>query len=352
MPARRRPLLLGLLALVVVVAGAEVGARALAARLPEPSPWADQAQAVKAAQMDRLADEEGCVDLVVAGDSMARDGFDPDAFTEADDGRRRAYNASLDAAGPGLLRPWLLDQVVPRLRPATVVLAVSSIDLNRNGAATGAAVDAYTSSLAGRTDLLGRLDRWASDHVALVAHRRALRDPQVVLDALTDEASPTTTAVDASGRPVLPGVLGGAGQGLSRRDLRSSGAGPSAAFTRQLLADYELGAEPATVIIELIEQLRAEDVSVALLVLPVTDGFAELHPNGRADLDAARQIVVEAAEATGAPLVDLLDAGWPDDAFADTHHLNGTGADRLSRSLPGLLDEAGVPLRSCTPPSP
>ena len=348
MGSLRRPIALAAAAAVVVLVLAELAARAVAPDMPPTDRWGDEARAVKAAQLDALA-ASGCVDVVVAGDSMARDGLVPATITAADPRARSVYNASLDAAGPELVRRWLLDVVVPRVHPATVVLAVSSIDLNERGPAVTAALATYRSAPATRQDLLGRLDRWVGDRSALVANRAGLRDPGAVLDAVgRDDGPDEGVATDADGRPVLPGVIGADGEGLSRRDLTYAGPGPATTFTRtQLLADYHPGEDPAGRVADAVAALQSAGIEVVLVVLPVTADFADLHPEGSADLAAARAAVAEAATRTGAPLVDLGDERWPDDRFADTHHLNASGAAHLSEALPGLARAAGAELGAC-----
>ena len=346
---RRTVLALGALGAVLALLVAEGVARWLAPALPPPDRFGDGARAAKAAQMAELADAEGCVDVVVVGDSMARDGLVPGVLSDADPAGRSAYNASLDAAGPELLGPWLDGQVLPRLHPATVVVAISSIGMNDGSPGVTAATEAWDASLAGRGGLLGSLDRWASDRLALVEHRRELRDPEALWDALVDRLGGGEAAVEdpAAGAAA---TFDDRGAGLSRRELTYEGPGAATAFTRdQLLADFDLGGDPAGRVAELVAVAGSDGADVVVVVLPVTDDFAGLHPGGAEDLEAAREAIVEGAEAAGAPVVDLLDEAPPEDRFADTHHLNGEGADELSAELPDLLAEAGVPVRTCTP---
>lgn len=351
----RRPFVVGAGAAAAVLLLAELAARAAAPHLPAPDPWGDAARTVKIAQMDHLRTLDGCVDVVMAGDSMARDGFDPTTFTAHDTQHRTAYNASLDAAGPDLLEPWVAEQVVPRLRPATVLVAISSIDLNRNGAANGAALEAYAASPGGRHDLLGRFDRFVSDHVALVGHRRELRSPDLVLDALDGQEPAAPFARDDLGSPVLDGVLGPRGEGRSRAelvvDLSTATEGPAAAFARdQLLGGFALVDDPVERLSGLVDAIRGAGAAVVLVVLPTTDAFASLHPHGAADVSAARTVVLDAAVAAEVPVVDLSDEHWPADHFADTHHLNGLGARRLSAELAIRLVELDPDARACSEP--
>ena len=335
--------MLAVVGLLVVLVVAEGGARLLAPDLPQPPRWGDATRDDKVDQMAALAAAEGCVDLVVLGDSMARDGIVPTVFTDADPAQRTAYNAALDAAGPDLVRRWHDGVVAPQLEPATVVVALSSLDLNLASTGLAAADASFTTSLGGRDDALGAVERWLADRSALVEHRRALRDPSAVVDAIDRRLSGETSP------PPPPAVVDERGAGTSRRDLVHDGPSPSAELTRtQLLGGFDLGPDPAGRVTELVGALGGDGADVVVLILPTTDDYAALHPRGRTDLDAARAAIVAGAAAAGAPMVDLSDRVVPDHHFADTHHLNGTGADQLSADLPGLLDAAGVEVRHCT----
>src|SRR5690606_40579241 len=92
-------------------------------------------------------DARPCAELGVVGNSMARDDVVPSVLE--DELGVEAYNAALDAAGPELLARWVDQQVQPRLDPSTVVLALSSADLNDNSEAGRAALDAYDASVMG-----------------------------------------------------------------------------------------------------------------------------------------------------------------------------------------------------------
>lgn len=317
---------------------AEAGARWLGPRLEEPVVWGDSAQAVKAAQMDDLAGV-GCVPVVVAGNSMVRDAVVPSIVVDRLGGSR-VYNASLDAAGPELLEPWLVDQVVPRLRPATVVVGLASVDLNTASPAASAAAEAYRSAPEGRTGVLGALDRAVRRRLALVRHRGELRRPQLVWDALGGDRSPGPDRED--GRPVLAGVLGPDGEGRSRAALVDPGpSGPGARFAaEQLLAGFDLGPDPAARVTGLLDAVRGAGGGgrdVVVLLLPVTPAFGDLHPGGPPQQVEAEQAILDGAERAGAPVVDLRDLDLPDAAFADTHHLNATGASAVSTALGDAL---------------
>ena len=325
-------------AALVVVLLAEGASRLLAPYLTEPERYGDDATAVKVAQMEARGD--GCTDLVLAGNSMGRDAFDPAAFTAADPNHRSAYNASLDAASPELLERWVVEEAVDRLRPTTVVLTLASLDVNASGPATRAALEAYDGAEQTRADLIGRLGVTAGSVSDLVAYRTELRDPaevQAALDRWRSGAPAERPSADG-----IDKVLGADGEGLSRRALRYRGDAGAKLFTReQLLKGWTLDADQVAASRELIEELEAQGIAVVLVVLPVTDDYIAQHPNGVADFDAFLGAAGGIARDTGVPLIDLHDSA-PVERFADTHHLNGDGAAWFSAELAAQLDTLGV----------
>jgi hypothetical protein len=338
MSTRRRRLVLAVAAAVTVVLVAEGGARVLAPYLAEPQRYGDDATAVKVAQMDARGD--ACTDIVLAGNSMGRDAFDPVAFQAADGRHRSAYNASLDAASPELLEHWVVDEVEPRLAPTTVVLTLASLDVNASGPATRAALEAYEGAEQTRSDLIGRIGSAAGSVSDLVAYRTRLRDPTEVRAAF-DRMSTRTAAARPSAAGI-DNVLGTDGEGLSRRSLRYGGEAGAKLFTReQLLKGWSLDQDQVAAAESLVADLRSNGTDVVLVVLPVTDDYIDQHPNGTTDFDAFLQSAHGLAEATGAPLLDLHDAA-PTELFADTHHLNGDGAAWFSAELATRLDALGL----------
>ncbi len=331
----RPRLLLSVLAFSAVLLGLELATRALETSLPEPSSWPDQATLAKSLQMEEL----GCADVVFAGNSMARDGLDPRTFNSTDPMARTAYNVALDAATPSQLDRWLSGEVVPLLRPSTVVLAISSADLNENSDAGRGALEAFESSIGGRPGLLGDLQRALVDHSALARHRGSLRDPGELADAverlLEGESAPRTSAGG------VPGVIGPLGEGLSRRDRVDTGGTAARRFlTEQLLGDYAVSRRESESLVALIQHLREAGAEPVLVLLPVTQEYVDLHPSGITDFQAFLEVIHHVADATRTDLYDLHDAIDTPESFADTHHLNESGSGQLTRMLVGRLQDA------------
>lgn len=337
MPRRRALIAIGIVVAVLLMA--ESGARALSPYLPEPLLYGDEATQVKVAQMDQRG--PACVDLVLAGDSMGRDSFDPSVFRAADPSRRTAYNASLDAASPVVLQRWLANEVLPRLHPTTVVLTVASLDLNAHGNATVSARSAYDAATLTRPGIGGRLASWLTRTSDLVRYRTSLRDPTMLADALDHVRSrEPVPRRDAAG---IEGLLGVDGQGLSRRQLTYRADGGTKTFTRtQLLGSYEIDPEQVAAARDLVAELRGDGISVAIVVLPVTADYVALHPRGAADFDAFLAVARQLATDAGTSLIDLHAVADPTDMFADTHHLNERGQRWFSAALPVELDRAGI----------
>lgn len=331
-----RRLLVVLGTAVAVVLVAEVGVRLfLAADLPAVEQWPDATTAAKVEQMERI----GCADVVFVGNSVARDDLDPETFFVEDPALRSVYNAALDAAGPVQIARWLPEEVISRLDPQVVVWALTSPDLNDAAPAGQAALHSYETSIAGRPDLIGRLQRPLVDHVALVRHREALTDPSAVWDALTGVSSARAEAGSD--------LIGFRGEGRSRANLRYLPGDPGVTgFVRdQLLADYTIGGAQVAAARDLVEDLEAGGRQVVLLMPPVTDEFIGLHPDPSAWEDY-RSAVHDLAAETGAQLVDLTGSG-DESWFADTHHLNADGARRLTRELVAAVPgERACPVES------
>ena len=333
-------------ALVVVVVLAELGARAFGPYLPEPLLWTDDTTTVKVAQLDA----RDCVDLVFAGNSMTRDGLDPVVFGEADPQDRSTYNAALDAATPALLERWVLDEVDPRVDPDGVVLGLSSFDLNDRAAIGQSALAAYDAAPLSRDDFLGRLQAPFIRHVDLFGYRNQLRDPEVVWDGLgawrDGEREPRL------GPEGLDGLLGPDGEGLSRRDLQYEASPLTARFAQnELLNDFHLGGEQTEAAEDLLAGLADRDVDTAVVVLPVTRDYIDLHPGGAAQYDEFLALAERIATENGAEFIDLHDLAPDDSWFADTHHLNATGSEALSRALPDLLGPDFASGDRCATPS-
>jgi hypothetical protein len=335
---------------ILIVAGvivlAELGTRGLAPHLPEPLLWTDESTQVKVAQMDRIADGPGCVDVAFVGNSMTRDAIDPETFTAADPEDRSAYNAALDAATPALLERWALDEVEPRVDPATVVVGLSSFDLNDNARIGATALDRYDAATLSRDDVFGRLQAPLVEHSDLFRYRAELRQPRVLWESLgrlrRGEEEPRLSADG------VEGVIGPDGEGLSRRELTYVSAISLQRFAQtELLNDFRVGGRQTEAAGDLLQGLADRGVETVVVALPVTQDYVGLHPEGEADFQDFLTVAERVAGESGATFVDAHDWAASTEQFADTHHLNGEGALAFSADLPTLMTAAGAGAPTC-----
>lgn len=331
---------------VALVLATEGVVRWLEPAMPRPLGWPDAATATKVEQLEVRA-ARGCTDVVFVGNSMTRDDLVPSVFEDADPAGRSAYNAALDAASPELLRRWVRDEVLPRASPATVVVGVASFDLNDAARLPAAALRAHEDAPFTASGLIGAVEEAFTRAFALVRNRPTLRDPEALADSVADRfAGRDAPRPSAEG---IPGVIAADGHGLSRRDLAFTGAPDTVTRLREeFLEPFVLGGEQAGALRALVGEISDAGARAVILRLPVTDAYVAAHPDGRDDVRAFEDLLRTALDGTDAVLVDA--PALPRRSFADTHHLAGEGADRLSATLPSLLTDAGVAARACGAP--
>ena len=127
--------------------------------------------------MDGLARQRGRAEVVFAGTSMMRDAALPAEMSICRGPGSTCYNASLSAGVPTVMEHWLLDVVVPTLRPRVVVLGLSSLDFNDRGPRQKEAIATYTRAPEIRDDVYARAARAAARVSYLVRYRAVLRQP-------------------------------------------------------------------------------------------------------------------------------------------------------------------------------
>lgn len=325
--ARRAWVLVALVTFLVVLA-AEAGARVLAPHLPQPDDW-NQREAAQTYDQMRGLSAAGGVDTVLLGSSVAAFGFEPDTYTEVTG--KTAYNAALPGSGMESIEAWTRDFVVPLLKPKRAIIALTSRDLNDNGPVQREHLQAYMTSEArrralGLTTSAERIERFATDHSALVRLRRYLRQPAAIAKQFRGE--------DALVRQVALGAHGEAR--FPEADYPFSEDPQRVAWEREALQNFAMSESIAS-LARLIAYLRARDIDVVLVDMPVVAStYMPYHPRGRADFDAYRG----ALERSGAPVVTIDTDTWDVPAnFVDVIHLNRAGARAFTRALATRLNQ-------------
>ena len=328
-PPRRAAIIVGALALLAPLAAAEVGARALEERLPEPSVWGTPELPHKLA----LAPAEGA-DVLVVGTSVTDAGLDPSQLDELLDTQRPSFNGSLGAGSLPMVSFTTRHIWLPRLRPTVVVIGVISRDFNPNDPRQRATQREFFSApeierLAGTEDIVERVDRWFTSTSVLWRHRSDLRSWTAIRGDAPPRWAPSQTDPDGQYLAFVDGQY----QPSERlfEFVRSGG-----------LADWELGADRVGALESLIVSAQATGARVLLVDMPTAADLVDIHPRGAADVNAYRATVDDLARRLDIELVRPPQLG--DELFADLVHVNAAGAAELTRLVAeALATDAGSP---------
>ena len=269
---------------LVVAGGAEAAARLAEDDLPEAVRWYDAASQRKIDQMDR----RGPTDVVFAGTSMAWQGLDPATFTRIDRDGRSAYNAGLAGGIPGVMEPWLVDEVAPRLEPELV-------DLGAVHAGSGARPTARRTSPPTRmrrrspTGVMAELDRRAGSRLGPrpAAGRRSAIPRRGGARATTTRSSPPPTRCSAR--------WASDGSSTCVPDRQRA----QLAATR--LQDWEPSRGDLATIRRTVRELTDQGISVVLTPMPTPPRFVELHPDGAGTSWPSSEALAELADGPRGP---------------------------------------------------
>jgi hypothetical protein len=307
-----------ILAVLTVLLGAELGTRALAHRLPAPRTWSTPEAQVKVAQMERRRAGGRTGGTVFVGTSLMEAAADPTRYPGD------SYNASLAGLGLRTLRWWTANVVVPDLRPATVVLGLTTRELNANDAGRNALEDAFFDApavrrLTGRERPLDAADRIAGRLSELVRYRRVLRRPSVLFERDPD-------GVDGD----IEFDAGGAAT-FFRHATFDAGPAAERSVRATALHQFRVGERELDELRAMITELRRAGTRVVVVDMPVSDVYPRWHPGGEATYRAAARRLDTTARAAGAEV--LRPGVWPESLFADPFHLNGAGTARFTALL-------------------
>lgn len=302
---------------VVVV---EIGLRAAAPALRDPVLWQNEEVNHKYHQMLELAEDRGA-DTVFVGSSLVGVGLDPARYGAIVGIERPAYNAALLSSSLGMQALWLEHFVVPLLHPDTVVIGVSSRELNRNDGSLDTAdrLFATTTPVREAREELS-LSEQAEDVLRrtsyLFRYREVLREPLRMLD---DDPLPPELAVTDLG--MTTAVL--------HRDFEP--------FDRELLARFgrtqrfRLARSRLGQLATMAWALTTGGADVVILDMPITQEAVDLMPQRAADLQRTSAALRQVAADVGARYVPT--GVWGTEDFSDEWHVNGRGARRLTELL-------------------
>lgn len=309
------------LAVVLVV---ELVARVLSSGLPNPD-WNFPQTDRKVGEMEALAANGETASVVLVGNSSVNAAFVTDDL-EAQSGLGTFFNAGLDGSSMRLTEDWTLNVVVPLIAPDTVVIGLTSRDLNDASSSNAEVFDKYLTSR-GRARFLGeetvgqRVQRALSGVSALVRISPFIRDPASLVTQYNPDGPNT-------GEFILPG------EEYNPRPL-------DVTRTRErALNDYTLGGIELESITRLVDKLEGQGIEVVVVEMPyVAEDYLDLHPNGLDDYLDYRTTVAAFTDAQNLPYVDLTDYPWTTAEFYDFLHVNSTGIDIVNTMLAEALAE-------------
>lgn len=336
-----------LLALAGVFLVANLLAAVVGARMSEPLVFARPLAQVKHEQLDDLAADEGCVDVVAFGDSLAGFGFDPEVIAAAFPGMT-AYNAALAGSVASIEDDWSRSFVLPALDPATVVLIPSSLAFAPDTTLASRELADWAAARETREGLMADADRTAADVLPLARYRSRLSDPEEWrrlvrgeegLDLFRDTFDQTPDDIRAA-------------RGQVEDDRIFDPTTQQGAFTaqgtrQQLLAGWSIDPDEVEALRTTATEATAEGRRVVFVIPPVTQAYIDAHPNGKVDYDQYVETVRSLASELDLPLIDLSLAPQPPSDFVDTHHLNAAGATTFTTSLANGLRQAGIAPVGC-----
>lgn len=318
---------IGIVALVLLLANAVAGW--LAPKMSEPVAFHNINAQTKSEQMEVLSNQ--CVDLVIAGNSMGAFGIDPTLLVASDAGVQSAYNASQFGSLMSMDRQWVIDQVLPELRPSTVVIVADSVSFSSSSAALAASQRQWDHALATRRGSLADADRWAAERFTLFRDRSRLSDFEEWRALLLGDEPPPRFRDDT-----LPVELDDLGH--AETDASLIGTPDEQRMTTFHMASlfngkWEIDPTQLDELGALLSDLADRNVTPVVLIPPTTAQFAALHPDGQADIDQARADIVEQASAHGVAVADFSNLTRDPADFWDTHHLNNRGAALLTNAF-------------------
>jgi len=313
------------LAMLVV---AELVARVLSGGLPNPD-WNFVQTDRKVAQMEAMALAGETAEVVLIGNSSVNAAFLTDDL-ERLSAIGSFYNAGLDGSSMRQSEDWALNVVVPLIAPKTVVIGLTSRDLNDASTSNAEVFEKYLASR-GRARFLNeettgqRVQRALSEVSALVRISPFVRDPA----SLVTQYSPDGPA---TGEFVLPG------EDYNPRPLDIT-------RTRErALNDFTVGGIELESLTRLVDGLEAQGIEVVVTEMPyVAEDYLDLHPDGAVDYAEYRAAVAGFTADQGLQYIDLTDYPWTTAEFYDFLHVNSAGIRIINDLLAdGLVAAIGA----------
>lgn len=315
---------------------AEGAVRLLESRLPDPPDWFSPPAARLVREMD-VAQSRGLAGgLTVTGSSTAGRGLVPSVLARGTSDSLPARSVALGGGGQTTLQErWLLEEVVPRIHPKSVVWGVSSLDFNRGRRLES--IGRYNRSRATRSGPLGSADRALARISAIARNRAGLRDPYVMSKVLSGSNERRTLRTRVRDDAVTfafeePALSPARLARMQRLEAR---------YARDVqLRNFAVGRAEVKAFRRTLRSLRRSRTRAAVVLMPVTQQYIEAHPHGTRDFDRWVRVVTHAARDEHVPLIDATKA-MPASAFRDIEHLKRARSAEFTAKVRDQLIAAG-----------
>ncbi len=332
--------------LVVVLAMLLVANAAAAAVGPGLSQPLEFVNPIAQAKYDQLhqAGRPPCVDIVVAGASVASYGVDPDLLAAGVTGSPSGYNAALFGSLLEVETDWLERFVLPVTHPSLILYILPTAVFHADSAGLAFNEEQWQSARATRRGWLAGADRWAADNLPLYRYRSELTDAGQLLRWITGRPPEDSLDLgDASLRPSGFTVKGGIWDPTSTR------SGQALVTLGRRYAGWQIEDSELMALRRFVEHTNDEELPVVFVLPPMTEANLAAHPGGGADLSEYRLTVGGLAAELAVPVIDLSELAIPDGDYADPVHLGQRGAEAFTEAIAAELSRQGAFTERCTP---
>ncbi len=321
--------------MIVVIAVAELGVRVAAPRLAEPQRYFSGRSQTVVNDMNVLTANGILSRVTFVGTSMVRRDVDAARVEkELNWPDTSVHNVALPGAQTTVVKRWMLEEVVPRLKPKVVVWGVSTLDFNSGR--PDHPIDLYNASRASQDDFFGRLDR-IMENSALSEHRDALRDPYELKAAVQGNATHFMERKALKARASWRLEY----DGKTPAQLKKMKASHLLTVRDKQLLNFKVGTDEFKAFSDTITELQAQDIKVVIVIMPVPSDYLPLHPRGEQQFLEWQQQITAEARRLDATVIDNLVRSMPDAAFRDYEHLwpepaRGVFTPKLTKQLSEL----------------
>jgi hypothetical protein len=328
---RRRPSIVTVLVMLVILGAVEAGARLAEPRVFSAPQWGSRPSDTKVAQIQELAAGRGA-DIVFLGSSAVEVGVDPAVFLAGAEDDLSAYNASITGASPRVLEAWASELVFPLLEPSIVVIGLTSRDMNDEGLDQERVYHQYLDSpgrlhYLGEPSLLDDIEWEALNASALLRVRSAMRSPSEFVASLSypGNGAPRVTEL---GRVSTPSDWTYSVSDEFREDL-----------TMRSLQNYHVGGVELDALTAIVQQAHDRGAVVYLVEMPVVaEDYYPLHPNGATDVAEFEAVLADYVASQPVVWLDSAPGAWDRSFFGDPLHMNSAGTERFSRWLAEVIE--------------